>query len=504
VVRAGDGTDDLHVSIPFPGPTPTPTEISLGGSGGGLPFVVVIDDSDTPYDMVDALALTAFTRGEQPWARGAHIDRPRPDASLLPAGGRVVRAVVEESRESRLAVGEGWTVRAVRDRIGAEVTVTAVTDELARAILDEVTRSAASEPASPSDAPMGFWYLSSRRGPVRTGRRIATVPWAEIRDNYAADARDALDTLMATRPDRITGRLVLLHGPSGTGKTTLLRAMAHEWRDWCRVDCVLDPESLFSDLSYLVEVAIGEDETDHDRDVPPTPDRGRRADSPPAASRAGALATDPVPTATDPAPTSADPDRPDPTAPGAADPAQTGPDQTGPDHSGTDHRGLGHRGPGHPDPDHPAADQPGPNQSSSDQPSPDRAGPESADDRRRWRLLVIEDCDELIRGDGRGISGSALSRLLNLTDGLVGQGRDVLVALTTNEDLSRMHPAVVRPGRCLAQIEIGPLPRSEAADWLGGGDGVSTSMTIAELFALRDGVGPARSRRSDPHSGLYL
>src|SRR5262249_16657986 len=122
---------------------------------------------------------------------------------------------------------------------------------------------------------------------------------------------------------------------------------------------------------------------------------------------------------------------------------------------------------------------------------------------RRWRLLVIEDCDELIRGDGRGVSGTALSRLLNLTDGLVGQGRDILVALTTNDDLSRLPPPVVRPGPCLAQIEVGPLPRAEAARWLGDTDRVSSSMTIAELFAVRDG-GPARTPRDDPRSGLYL
>ena len=41
----------------------------------------------------------------------------------------------------------------------------------------------------------------------------------------------------------------------------------------------------------------------------------------------------------------------------------------------------------------------------------------------RWRLLLLEDCDELIGADAKRASGQALSRLLNLTDGLLGQGR---------------------------------------------------------------------------------
>ena len=34
------------------------------------------------------------------------------------------------------------------------------------------------------------------------------------------------------------------------------------------------------------------------------------------------------------------------------------------------------------------------------------------DEGRRWRLLVLEDCDELIRGEAKQSSGQALSRAL--------------------------------------------------------------------------------------------
>jgi hypothetical protein len=63
----------------------------------------------------------------------------------------------------------------------------------------------------------------------------------------------------------------------------------------------------------------------------------------------------------------------------------------------------------------------------------------------RWVLLVLEDCDELLSAEAKERSGQALSRLLNVADGLVGQGLRVLVCLTTNEPVQRLHPALRRP-----------------------------------------------------------
>lgn len=122
----------------------------------------------------------------------------------------------------------------------------------------------------------------------------------------------------------------------------------------------------------------------------------------------------------------------------------------------------------------------------------------------RWRLLLLEDCDELIGGDAKRSSGQALSRLLNLTDGLIGQGRHVLVAITTNEDLGALHPAAIRPGRCLAQIEVGPFPAAEAAAWLDcPADGLP-AMTLAELYARKNARAPISSAQPPAAIGLYL
>src|SRR4030095_9029736 len=102
-----------------------------------------------------------------------------------------------------------------------------------------------------------------------------------------------------------------------------------------------------------------------------------------------------------------------------------------------------------------------------------------------------EDGAELISGEAKASAGQQLSRLLNLTDGLLGQGRNALIAITTNEDLASLHPAVVRPGRCLASIQVGRLPYAEATAWLGSSSGVGPDgATLAELYALKTGARP--------------
>ena len=45
---------------------------------------------------------------------------------------------------------------------------------------------------------------------------------------------------------------------------------------------------------------------------------------------------------------------------------------------------------------------------------------------------------------------------------MLGQGLNTLVLLTTNEEIARLHPAVVRPGRCLCLIEFERFNAAEA------------------------------------------
>jgi hypothetical protein len=114
---------------------------------------------------------------------------------------------------------------------------------------------------------------------------------------------------------------------------------------------------------------------------------------------------------------------------------------------------------------------------------------EHEDGKRAWRLIVLEDAGELMSASARADVGQGLSRILNLADGLLGQGQRCLLLVTTNEPIGRLHPALRRPGRCWAEIEFTPFNGREATSWLrrrGASRRAPDGATLAELFALAD------------------
>lgn len=116
----------------------------------------------------------------------------------------------------------------------------------------------------------------------------------------------------------------------------------------------------------------------------------------------------------------------------------------------------------------------------------------------RWRILVLEDSGEYLAPDAKHVHGQALSRLLNLCDGVLGQAMRALVLATTNEPLRTLHPALVRPGRCLADIGFGRFGKADIARWAAG-RGVERpavpSATLADLYAFGDGRDGAAERK---------
>jgi ABC-type glutathione transport system ATPase component len=217
------------------------------------------------------------------------------------------------------------------------------------------------ETAERGTARVEFWYWAGDGARSRQ-RNLAVPPWEDIAGNYSALAREEIARLMALTPADIgSGRILLLHGPAGTGKTTAVRAIADAWRRWCDMIYVIDAEEMFGRGGYLMQVLLDQGE-----------------------------------------------------------------------------------------------------------------------DANRWRLIVVEDAEEFLTPDAKANVGQSVARLLNLGDGIIGQGLNVLILMTTNVRIGKLHQAIMRPGRCIANIVVPKLTAAEATEWSEGA--VREESTLAELY----------------------
>jgi len=337
----------------------------------------------TTQDFRDGLVPAAFNE----WAMRdglTYVRRTSFPAAELTLEQLVVLGDVElAAREGNecavvLRVGPDMLVQLGGGRGHGRITVAGKDHAAVDGLLEDLVEALREDDAE-EEVPVTFWAYSAGR-PANPRRRIRAPLWSEIRGNYGAAARGALDELMAADGPG-PGGLLLWHGDPGTGKSYALRALAREWRGWCDTQFITDPDAFLGTTSYLLDALL-------------------------RSNRHGA---------------------------------------------------------------------------------DDGAGP-------RWRLVVLEDSGELLAADARALAGQALSRLLNLSDGLLGEGLRVIVLVTTNEPLRRLHPAVVRPGRSWMELEFGELSVEEANRWLISRDSerrVERASSLAELFAITNGRRPA-------------
>ena len=137
-------------------------------------------------------------------------------------------------------------------------------------------------------------------------------------------------------------------------------------------------------------------------------------------------------------------------------------------------------------------------------------GREPDDREHEWRVVVLEDAGEFLAPDAKHQNGQAVSRLLNICDGVVGQSMRALVLITTNEPLRRLPPALTRPGRLLRSTEFTPMDAEQSAGWLAdrGVDALDSppaaAMTLADLFAVAEGRSPGRPSKQTPTVGFGL
>lgn len=116
----------------------------------------------------------------------------------------------------------------------------------------------------------------------------------------------------------------------------------------------------------------------------------------------------------------------------------------------------------------------------------------------KWKIILLEDAGVLLRPDAHNQVGQALSRLLNVVDGFVGQGFKCLLLITTNEELKELHSAVSRFGRTAAIVEFDKLSTEEANDWLEGHESdeeVTGPTALVDLYAKLAGGNSKKKKK---------
>ena len=115
-------------------------------------------------------------------------------------------------------------------------------------------------------------------------------------------------------------------------------------------------------------------------------------------------------------------------------------------------------------------------------------------DTKQSVVFIVEDSDSILVPRGAD-NMSAISTLLNLSDGILGSLFQMRFICTTNANALNFDEALTRPGRLSCRLQIGALSKEEAivaynaiTNTKDGQGKISGEMTLAEVYALANGV----------------
>jgi hypothetical protein len=104
--------------------------------------------------------------------------------------------------------------------------------------------------------------------------------------------------------------------------------------------------------------------------------------------------------------------------------------------------------------------------------------------RHRECVLLLEDAEKVLRARDEQ-DNTAISNILNITDGILGDCLNVMVIATFNIDREKIDAALVRKGRLLVEHHFGPLSEeasNRVLERVGDGRRASGPMTLAEIY----------------------
>jgi len=112
------------------------------------------------------------------------------------------------------------------------------------------------ETTAPTKDNLIYLLEKTMMGTARLIRKEINLPDPELLlHNYPSSIRPQIEKLLQTKQsDLKKGKITILNGIPGSGKSFLLRSFVNEWRDWAELVYITDTEEFFNDARFFRSV----------------------------------------------------------------------------------------------------------------------------------------------------------------------------------------------------------------------------------------------------------
>lgn len=100
-------------------------------------------------------------------------------------------------------------------------------------------------------------------------------------------------------------------------------------------------------------------------------------------------------------------------------------------------------------------------------------------------VLIIEDAENIVKDRSLNVNSDAVSNILNITDGILGECLNIQIIATFNTDRTQIDEALTRKGRLLAEYKFEELTKKKTNKLLkklGNKETVDKALSLADIY----------------------